>query len=282
MCGEEEDGKLNGLNHCEHSCSCSLLYWWHCGEAGNAWGRLRSYVRGAWLCGGCVYIHVAYLCSGLLTWQVRHSEIGSGSGYSHGWLVLGRKLREQVLMVDVRSVSFISGMIFASFFREPVSISVHASLQQTQIVPLLMTHQYLRASVEAQVTIAAVILTGVYMLIIFEVTCMPALLGLSVPTGKCILTCWVLGMGSVLHFNRIEIVSFLKSNISLILGRKLLCTGIFAESWQLPYARWVLPGTRKFLLRKLNVHMIFSPSICCSHRTPLKGQVLKLSENQGL
>ncbi|KAG5213599.1 hypothetical protein JEQ12_009385 [Ovis aries] len=53
--------------------------------------------------------------------------------------------------------------------REPVSISVHASLQQTQIVPLLMTHQYLRASVEAQVTIAAVILAGVYVLIIFEI-----------------------------------------------------------------------------------------------------------------
>ncbi|OWK00156.1 hypothetical protein Celaphus_00015602 [Cervus elaphus hippelaphus] len=31
-----------------------------------------------------------------------------------------------------------------------------------------MTHQYLRASVEAQVTIAAVILAGVYVLIIFE------------------------------------------------------------------------------------------------------------------
>lgn len=182
-------------------------------------------------------------------------------------------------MVDVRSVSFTGGKIFALFFREPVSISIRASLQQTQIVPLLMTHQYLRASVEAQVTIAAVILAGVYVLIIFEVTCMSAPLGLSVPTGKCILTCWVLGMGSVLHFNRIEIVSFLKSNISLTLGRKLLCTAIFTESRQLSYAIRVLPGTRKSLLRKLNVHMIFLPLICCSHRVPLKGQVLKLSES---
>uniref|UniRef100_A0A8B9WLR2 OCA2 melanosomal transmembrane protein n=1 Tax=Bos mutus grunniens TaxID=30521 RepID=A0A8B9WLR2_BOSMU len=57
---------------------------------------------------------------------------------------------------------------FEVLSREPVSISIRASLQQTQIVPLLMTHQYLRASVEAQVTIAAVILAGVYVLIIFE------------------------------------------------------------------------------------------------------------------
>ncbi|DAA32905.1 TPA: P protein-like [Bos taurus] len=58
---------------------------------------------------------------------------------------------------------------FEVLSREPVSISIRASLQQTQIVPLLMTHQYLRASVEAQVTIAAVILAGVYVLIIFEI-----------------------------------------------------------------------------------------------------------------
>nr|XP_019838482.1 PREDICTED: P protein [Bos indicus] len=58
---------------------------------------------------------------------------------------------------------------FEVLSREPVSISIRASLQQTQIVPLLMTHQYLRTSVEAQVTIAAVILAGVYVLIIFEI-----------------------------------------------------------------------------------------------------------------
>lgn len=56
-----------------------------------------------------------------------------------------------------------------------------------------MAHQYLRASVEAQVTIAAVILAGVYVLIIFEVTFMLALLDSSVPTSKCLLT-WVLWM----------------------------------------------------------------------------------------
>lgn len=67
-----------------------------------------------------------------------------------------------------------SSNIFASFCRDTVSVSIRASFQQTQAVPLLMAHQYLRASIEAQVTIAVVILAGVYMLIIFEVTFMPA------------------------------------------------------------------------------------------------------------
>uniref|UniRef100_F7GY63 OCA2 melanosomal transmembrane protein n=1 Tax=Macaca mulatta TaxID=9544 RepID=F7GY63_MACMU len=58
--------------------------------------------------------------------------------------------------------------------RETVSISIRASLQQTQAVPLLMAYQYLHASVEAQVTIATAILAGVYALIIFEVTFTPA------------------------------------------------------------------------------------------------------------
>nr|XP_028706418.1 P protein [Macaca mulatta] len=53
--------------------------------------------------------------------------------------------------------------------RETVSISIRASLQQTQAVPLLMAYQYLHASVEAQVTIATAILAGVYALIIFEI-----------------------------------------------------------------------------------------------------------------
>ncbi|XP_045416370.1 P protein [Lemur catta] len=58
---------------------------------------------------------------------------------------------------------------FEVLSREAVSISIRASLQQTQAVPLLMAHQYLPASVEAQVTIAAAILAGVYALIIFEI-----------------------------------------------------------------------------------------------------------------
>ncbi|XP_036988630.2 P protein [Artibeus jamaicensis] len=53
--------------------------------------------------------------------------------------------------------------------RAGVSISIRAELQGTQVVPLLLAHQHLRASVEAQVTTAAVILAGVYVLIIFEI-----------------------------------------------------------------------------------------------------------------
>ncbi|XP_054998718.1 P protein [Sorex araneus] len=53
--------------------------------------------------------------------------------------------------------------------RDTVAISVRASAQQTSVIPLLMAHQFLRASIEAQVTTAAVILAGVYALIIFEI-----------------------------------------------------------------------------------------------------------------
>nr|XP_035928777.1 P protein [Halichoerus grypus] len=74
-----------------------------------------------------------------------------------------------------RSEHLVVSRTFEILSRDTVSISIRASLQQTQAVPLLMAHQYLRASIEAQVTIAVVILAGVYMLIIFEVTFMPAL-----------------------------------------------------------------------------------------------------------
>ncbi|XP_023379360.1 P protein [Pteropus vampyrus] len=59
--------------------------------------------------------------------------------------------------------------IFEVPSRETVSIRIRASLQQTQLVPLLLAHQHLRASVGAQVTAAAAILAGVYALIIFEI-----------------------------------------------------------------------------------------------------------------
>lgn len=129
--------------------------------------------------------------------------------------------------------------VFALLCRETVSISMRASLQQTRVVPLLMAHQYLRASVEVQVAMAAAILTGVYVLIIFEVIFRSALLDLLVPISKCNLPCWVLWMGSGLLLNEIAAMSSLKRNISLILGRKLVCTGIFAVSCKmyLTYAR---------------------------------------------
>ncbi|XP_026302982.1 P protein isoform X2 [Piliocolobus tephrosceles] len=67
-----------------------------------------------------------------------------------------------------RSERSVMSRTFEVLGREAVSISIRASLQQTQAVPLLMAYQYLRASVEAQVTIATAILAGVYALIIFE------------------------------------------------------------------------------------------------------------------
>ncbi|XP_039336024.2 P protein isoform X2 [Saimiri boliviensis] len=68
-----------------------------------------------------------------------------------------------------RSERAVMSRTFEVLSREPVSISIRASLQQTQAVPLLMAHQYLPASLEAQVTIATAILAGVYVLIIFEI-----------------------------------------------------------------------------------------------------------------
>uniref|UniRef100_A0A8C5M101 OCA2 melanosomal transmembrane protein n=1 Tax=Leptobrachium leishanense TaxID=445787 RepID=A0A8C5M101_9ANUR len=52
---------------------------------------------------------------------------------------------------------------------DTISVSIHAFLQDTQLVPLTLSHQYLSASIETQVTIAAIILAGVYALIIFEI-----------------------------------------------------------------------------------------------------------------
>ncbi|XP_019484449.1 PREDICTED: P protein [Hipposideros armiger] len=79
---------------------------------------------------------------------------------THNWTVFLNPRRSDRLVVS---------RTFEVLSRETVSISIRASLQQTQLVPLLMAHQYLRASVEAQVIVAAAILAAVYMLIIFEI-----------------------------------------------------------------------------------------------------------------
>uniref|UniRef100_A0A673U6H3 OCA2 melanosomal transmembrane protein n=1 Tax=Suricata suricatta TaxID=37032 RepID=A0A673U6H3_SURSU len=68
-----------------------------------------------------------------------------------------------------RSEHLVVSRTFEILSRDTVSISIRASLQQTQALPLMMAHQYLRVSIEAQVIIAVVILAGVYMLIIFEI-----------------------------------------------------------------------------------------------------------------
>uniref|UniRef100_A0A6I8NDR5 OCA2 melanosomal transmembrane protein n=1 Tax=Ornithorhynchus anatinus TaxID=9258 RepID=A0A6I8NDR5_ORNAN len=68
---------------------------------------------------------------------------------------------------------------FVSLCREAISLSIHALLQEFQVVPLSVTYQYLRASIETQVTVASLILAGVYVLIIFEIVhrTLAALLG---------------------------------------------------------------------------------------------------------
>lgn len=52
---------------------------------------------------------------------------------------------------------------------DPIIITIQAFLQDNEVVPLSMTHQSLYVNVETQVAIAGIILTGVYVLIIFEV-----------------------------------------------------------------------------------------------------------------
>ncbi|KAM6140045.1 LOW QUALITY PROTEIN: P protein [Pterocles gutturalis] len=53
--------------------------------------------------------------------------------------------------------------------RGTIFINVQAFLQEPGSVPLSMKHQYLHANIEAQVTIASIILVGVYVLIILEI-----------------------------------------------------------------------------------------------------------------
>uniref|UniRef100_A0A669PMY5 OCA2 melanosomal transmembrane protein n=1 Tax=Phasianus colchicus TaxID=9054 RepID=A0A669PMY5_PHACC len=54
--------------------------------------------------------------------------------------------------------------------RGTIFLNIQAFLQQPGSVPLSMKHQYLHANIEAQVTIASIILVGVYVLIILEVS----------------------------------------------------------------------------------------------------------------
>ncbi|EDL21864.1 pink-eyed dilution, isoform CRA_a [Mus musculus] len=73
------------------------------------------------------------------------------------------------VLLNPRSEHVVVSRTFEIVSREAVSISIQASLQQTRLVPLLLAHQFLGASVEAQVASAVAILAGVYTLIIFEI-----------------------------------------------------------------------------------------------------------------
>uniref|UniRef100_A0A663FFT3 OCA2 melanosomal transmembrane protein n=1 Tax=Aquila chrysaetos chrysaetos TaxID=223781 RepID=A0A663FFT3_AQUCH len=80
-----------------------------------------------------------------------------------------RERRQQQVMVFKFSFTFSEIKPSLSFTRGTIFINIQAFLQEPGSVPLSMKHQYLRANIEAQVTIASIILVGVYVLIILEI-----------------------------------------------------------------------------------------------------------------
>uniref|UniRef100_A0A8C7K2H2 OCA2 melanosomal transmembrane protein n=1 Tax=Oncorhynchus kisutch TaxID=8019 RepID=A0A8C7K2H2_ONCKI len=68
-----------------------------------------------------------------------------------------------------RSDQVITTKTFEMLSSDPIIITVQAFVQDNSMVPLSMTHQSLYVTRERQVVIAAVILGGVYVLIIFEI-----------------------------------------------------------------------------------------------------------------
>ncbi|XP_077389868.1 P protein [Festucalex cinctus] len=68
-----------------------------------------------------------------------------------------------------RSDQMVLTRTFEMLSSDPITITVQAFMAAEQVVPLSITHQSLYVGVETQVAIAGVILTGVYVLIIFEI-----------------------------------------------------------------------------------------------------------------
>ncbi|OPJ69495.1 P protein isoform B [Patagioenas fasciata monilis] len=68
-----------------------------------------------------------------------------------------------------RNQQIITSRTFQIPNRGTIFINIQAFLQEPRSVPLSMKHQYVHANIEAQVTIASVILVGVYVLIILEI-----------------------------------------------------------------------------------------------------------------
>ncbi|XP_014326265.1 P protein [Xiphophorus maculatus] len=68
-----------------------------------------------------------------------------------------------------RSDQKVSTRTFEMLSSDPIVITIQASLQDNDVVPLSMTHQSLYVTKETQVAIAGIILAGVYVLIIFEI-----------------------------------------------------------------------------------------------------------------
>ncbi|GAB0178838.1 P protein [Grus japonensis] len=68
-----------------------------------------------------------------------------------------------------RNQQIITTRTFQILNRGTIFINIQAFLQEPGSVPLSMKHQYLHANIEAQVTIASIVLVGVYVLIILEI-----------------------------------------------------------------------------------------------------------------
>ncbi|XP_040391483.1 P protein isoform X3 [Cygnus olor] len=68
-----------------------------------------------------------------------------------------------------RNQQIITTRTFQMPNRGTIFINIEAFLQEPGSIPLSVKHQYLHANIEAQVTIASIILVGVYVLIILEI-----------------------------------------------------------------------------------------------------------------
>ncbi|XP_078258232.1 P protein [Rhinoraja longicauda] len=77
----------------------------------------------------------------------------------HNWSIPLNPQRNQLIKTK----------IFELASSSEIGINIQTFLKNNEVVPLTISHQYLYASVETQVAIAAVILAGVYILIIFEI-----------------------------------------------------------------------------------------------------------------
>ncbi|XP_048855355.1 P protein isoform X1 [Brienomyrus brachyistius] len=97
--------------------------------------------------------------------QVAQAEEGGlrrrrGQQVTYNWTIpIHSQRNEQILM----------SRAFEMLSSGPVSITIQAFLQGSEVIPLSMTYQSLYVNVETQVVIAGIILAGVYVLIIFEI-----------------------------------------------------------------------------------------------------------------
>ncbi|XP_019381077.1 PREDICTED: P protein [Gavialis gangeticus] len=86
-----------------------------------------------------------------------------------------RRWQQQVLynwtlpLLSRRNEQVTTTKTFEILNSKAISINIQAFLKESEIVPLSMKYQYLHANIETQVTIASIILAGVYVLIILEI-----------------------------------------------------------------------------------------------------------------